>query len=96
MDKATKLSRIEGLRAGALRVVKEMGSWTEVKMGDRDCALKGAEIGDVKILLRTPFQPLPPTRIHAISVRITRRQESALRPRYLVRAQEGPERRMER
>jgi hypothetical protein len=60
MDKATKLARIEGLRAGALRVVEEMGSWTQVKMGDRDCALKGAEIGDVKILLRTPFQPLPP------------------------------------
>jgi hypothetical protein len=60
MDKATKRARIEALRSDALRIVKEVGSWTQVRVGDRDCALKGAEIGDVKILLRTPFQPLPP------------------------------------
>jgi|SRR5580692_1125256 hypothetical protein len=60
MDKATKLARIEGLRAGALRVVKELGNWTRIKMGDSDRPIMGAELGDVKILLRTPFQPLPP------------------------------------
>jgi hypothetical protein len=29
-------------------------------MGSRDRAFRGAEIGDVAITYRTPFQPLPP------------------------------------
>ena len=29
-------------------------------MGNRDLAMRGAEIGDVTISYRTPFQPLPP------------------------------------
>jgi len=60
MDKATKLARIKSIRAAALRVVEEIGSWHPVRTGSRDRAFRGAEIGDVAISYRTPFQPLPP------------------------------------
>ena len=60
MDKATKLARIKSIRAAALRAVEEIGSWHQVRMGNRDLAMRGAEIGDVSISYRTPFQPLPP------------------------------------
>lgn len=55
MDRATKIAKIEAIRAIALLVLKERGKWE--KVGEN--RMLGADLGDVHFLLRTPFQPLP-------------------------------------
>ena len=55
MDRATKMARIEAIRASALLAVRLRGKWE----GAGYIRLCVADLGDVKIGYRTPFQRLP-------------------------------------
>jgi hypothetical protein len=56
MDSATKLARVTHLRDRALDLLKAKGAWHTVGHGER---LLGLDLGDLSMLYRTPFQPLP-------------------------------------
>jgi len=55
MDRATKIARIEAIRASALLAVRLRGKWEAPAIS----ACASPTIGDVKIGYRTPFQRLP-------------------------------------
>ena len=55
MDKATKIARVTAIREHALRILREHGQW-EMVSGTREL---GATFDGLKMLYRTPFQPLP-------------------------------------
>ena len=55
MDRATKIAKIKAIRTSALLAVKERGKWKGAGY-NRLCI---ADIGDVEIGYRTPFQRLP-------------------------------------